>query len=118
MTQYGSTGENDSNQRVDQTELPSSGTHRPGMAPQMRLQHKLGQAQWRMITGLSMAAPSNHSTNESYFITNWGAGVVISGLGADPTPNRSVPATYIFAMCFHLCICAKIQIPYVNGTQK
>jgi len=44
------------------------------------------------------------------------------GLDQDDTKECCIcldaPATHIFAPCFHLCICAKCQIPYANGTVR
>jgi len=44
------------------------------------------------------------------------------GLDQDDTKECCIcldaPATHIFTPCFHLCICAKCQIPYANGTVR
>ena len=117
--------ENNNNQSINQTALPSSITPTTDASPLLRMQHKLlDQAQSRTMTSLVTAAHSR--TDESHLDEDWG---VASGHGAGQAANiennateccvcLDAHATHIFFPCGHLCICKKCKISYENGTDR
>jgi len=128
MNEDGSTGENQNNRSINQTELPSSVTTPTADAPPLlRMQHKLlDQAQTRLTTSLVAAAPSQ--TNERHLDEDWGAEAVALGHGVGEsasTENEATEccicldarATHIFVPCGHVCICKECKTPYKNGTK-
>ena len=121
--------ENNNNQSINQTELPSRiTTPATDATPLIRHQHKLlDQAQIRAT--ISRAEYEYLETLESHSGEDAGADAGTAGHGAGQaasTENETTlccvcldaHSTHIFVPCCHFCICSNCQIPYENGTVR